>query len=301
MKRKSNAIVRRKAMYGRMFVFPWVIGFLFFFLVPLGQSIQYSFSKVSKADGRAVVTFVGLDNYRFVWTESLDYRTRLQDSLTSFLPQLAIIVILSLILALILNQKFRGRLAARAVFFLPVIIAAGVVMQILNQDVLATQVRSGVEGANSYMFGAMNFGAILEGLGLPDNVVELLMGYLQDIFHLVWSCGVQIILFIAALQAVPEQLYEVSRVEGATAWENFWFITLPMIGNILVVVIVYTVIDLFTNADNQMMNFIYNLQKVSLNYDVSSAILWSYFLLVGVITAILLFVVNRLLKTQWEE
>ena len=288
-----------KSMYGRLFILPWVIGFVLFFFIPLLQSIYYSFADVKVGFNGFDTTFVGLTNYKYVWTNSLPFRNNLKESLVEFAYSLPVIVVLSLILAVILNQKFRGRLVARSIFFLPVIIATGVVIQIMNQDILASQLRGGGE-SNAYLYGSVNFISMLESLGLPQQTVDPIIGYLQGIFNLVWGCGVQIILFLAGLQSVPDYLYEVSEVEGATAWENFWFITLPMISNITILVIIYTVIDLFTNPDNKIMQQGYTMMQKQ-NYNRSSAILWSFFILVGLIAAVLMTVISRKFQKKWGD
>ena len=297
---KLRSLEARKGMYGRVFILPWVIGFILFFAVPLLQSIIFSFSKITLSTKGFITKFIGLDNYAYALQSSQDFQTNLKDDVNSFDPSLLIIVVLSLILAVVLNQKFKGRLIARAVFFLPVIIATGVVMQILNQDIIATQLRNNNTDSNNYLYASIDFVKVLMNMGLPDNIVSPVIAYLNQIFNLIWNCGVQIILFLAGLQSIPDQLYEVSKVEGATAWEEFWMITLPMMSNILVLVIIYTMIDLFTNAGNPVMDQAYQLMLNQQNFDQSSAMLWSYFSIVGLFIAAVLFIVNHFFIKRWE-
>lgn len=298
MKNKSKSIlISRRNRYGYVFITPWIIGFLLFFLIPLGQSIYYSFCKITTGSAGFVFDFVKWDNYRYIFQQDLSYTENLLDAVVAFLYSLPLTVILSLVLAVILNQKFRGRLLARAVFFLPVIIATGVVMDIFNTDVMADQLR---DGTTSYMLGGVNFELILMRLDLPQTLIEPMLAFIQDIFDLVWGCGVQTILFIAGLQSVPAHLYEVSRVEGSTGWEDFWFITLPMLSNILILVIVYTIIDLFTKNDNPVMGQAYEFMRGSQNYDQSSAMLWTYFAVVGAIIAVFMLLL-RLVMRRWDQ
>lgn len=299
MKNKTKSVLAaRRNRYGYVFIVPWIIGFILFFLIPLGQSIYYSFCKVSPSDTGFVFRFVQWDNYIYALQQDANYKENLGKAIVSFLYSLPLTVILSLVLAVILNQKFRGRLLARAVFFLPVIIATGVVLEIFNTDIMAEQLR---DGSTSYILGGIDFKLILMRMDLPETLVDPIIKYIEEIFNLVWGCGVQTILFIAGLQSVPDHLYEVSKVEGSTGWEDFWFITLPMLSNILILVIVYTIIDLFTKNDNPVMKQVYSFMQGSQNYDQSSAMLWVYFAIVGVIIGLFLFLLRRGLLRRWDH
>ena len=145
------------------------------------QSIYYSFCKVSPSDAGFSFDFIRLENYRYLFEQDTTYKQNLWESVKSFLYSLPLTVILSLVLAVILNQKFRGRLLARAVFFLPVIIATGVVLEIFNTDVMAEQVR---EGSNSYITGGIDFALILTRMDLPPNLVEPMVTFIEEIFDL---------------------------------------------------------------------------------------------------------------------
>ncbi|HIW73327.1 MAG TPA: sugar ABC transporter permease [Firmicutes bacterium] len=297
-RKRYQSLAARQNRHGFLFVFPWIIGFVLFFLIPLGQSIYYSFCQVTITEYGMMTDFVGLDNFYYAFRVASNYVDNLKESLINFVYMLPITVVLSLILAVILNQNFHGRLLARAVFFLPVIIAAGVVMDIFNSDVVAEQMR---EGGSGYIMNSIDFVEVLRKANLPSNIAQPLITYIEKIFNLIWQCGVQTILFLAGLQSVPVSLYEVSRVEGSSAWEDFWFITLPMLSHILLLVIIYTIIDIFTNADNPVMDQAYSFIQVQQNYDKSSAMLWAYFALVGIVITVLLVLLRRFLLKKWER
>ncbi len=299
MKKKGyRSLAARQNRNGYMFIFPWIIGFALFFLIPLGQSIYYSFCRVTITEHGMMTEFVGLENFYYVFRQAPNYVNNLMESMTNFVYMVPITVVLSLILAVILNQNFHGRLLARAVFFLPVIIASGVVMDIFNTDVVAEQMR---EGGTGYVMTAIDFTDVLRKMNLPNSIADPLMTYIGKIFNLIWQCGVQTILFLAGLQSVPTPLYEVSKVEGSTAWEDFWFITLPMLSNVLLLVIIYTIIDIFTNADNPVMDQAYSFIQVQQNYDKSSAMLWAYFALVGLVITLLMVLLRRYLLKKWDR
>jgi len=298
--KKVAGIERLKVRYGRMFVLPWTIGLILFFIVPLVESIAYAFSNVSLVD-EDMLNFVGLEHFKYLLQEDPNFLDNMKEAVISFVYSLPIIVALSLIFALILNQKFRGRLFARAVFFLPVIIATGVVMQFVTGSALGSD-SAGLTTAigETESYSGIQFDQLLINLGLPQSVTELLSDYIARVFNLVWSCGIQILLFVAGMQSIPDHLYEVSKIEGATAWEEFWFVTFPMLGNVIFLVLIYTIVDLFTAFDNPIMTQAYDLISKNSVYDRSSAILWGYFVVVGVIGGLILLAYNRILMKKWN-
>ncbi|MBR2337948.1 MAG: sugar ABC transporter permease [Clostridia bacterium] len=295
--KKSKGVETLRRRYGMAFVAPWVFGVVVFVLVPLLSTIWYSVSSVKLTENGLETTFIGFQHYKTILFENSYFLKTLPGSLTGGLTKLPIIVALSLILAVILNQKFRGRTMARAVFFLPVLIASSVVMTCMAY---ATDGEwSPTAGtANTYM-DAINFNAILQNLNLPTDIQELLTGYLSTTFNLIWSCGVQTLLFVSGLQTIPSQLYEVSRVEGASAWETFWFVTVPMMGRIIQLVLFYTMIETFAK-NTSIVNYALGYISDKLVYDEGSAMLWFYFMVVGVILGTVLFLYNRLILRRWE-
>ena len=299
-RRKATGIERLKVRYGRMFVIPWTIGFILFFLVPLVESIAYAFSHVSLVDEN-MLTFAGLEHFRYLIKDDLNFIDNLKDAVISFIYSLPIIVALSMIFALILNQKFRGRLFARAVFFLPVIIATGVVMKFVTGEAIGNGAALNTTMGDTQSYSGIQFDQLLINLGLPQSVTELLSDYIARVFNLVWSCGIQILLFVAGMQSIPDQLYEVSKIEGATAWEEFWFVTFPMLGNVTFLVLIYTIVDLFTAFDNPIMTQAYDLISKNSLYDRSSAILWGYFVVVGIVGGLILLLYNRILMRKWNQ
>lgn len=297
--KKVTGIERLKVRYGRMFVLPWTIGLLLFFLVPLFTSIAYAFCNVSLADDN-MLSFVGFEHFNYLIKSDPNFLDNIGEAVTSFIYSLPIIVALSMIFAIILNQKFRGRIFARAVFFLPVIIATGVVMKFVTGEALDSGAALSTSLGGTESYSGIRFDELLMNLGLPQSLTELLADYIARMFNLIWSCGIQILLFVAGLQSIPEQLYEVSKIEGATSWEEFWLVTFPMLGNVTFLVLIYTIVDLFTTFDNPIMEQAYNLINQNSSYDVSAAVLWGYFVVVGVIGGLVLLFYNRVFMKKWS-
>lgn len=297
IKKKMKGIEHIKSRYGWYFISSWLVGVILFFAIPVIQSIIYSFSQMTiNADGVNTV-WVGLKNYKYIIGEHTDYLNWLSRSITNFVYSLPVIVLLSMVLALLLNQKFRGRLFFRALYFMPVIIATGVVIDLISgmagSDMSASSVNESVSGG---MFSVEDIIAILS---LPPEVAEFVQKIISDIFDLIWNSGIQTVLFLAGLQSIPSTLYEASKVEGATKWEEFWFITFPMLSNVTLLVIVYTMVELFVSNSNVMVAHIYSLMRAAV-FDETSAMMWFYFLSIGVVMGIIVGVYKKCLQDRWN-
>ena len=296
-KKKYRGIEQLKARYGWYFILSWVIGVVLFFAVPVIQSIIYSFSDMAITENGTQTEWVGLGNYRYIINEHTDYLKWLSSSITSFLYSLPIIVLLSMVLALLLNQKFRGRLFFRALYFMPVIIASGVVIKLLStmsgDDMTSSSVSDSVSGA---MFSVQD---IINVLDLPSEVAEYVQKIISNIFDLIWNSGIQTVLFLTRLQSIPSYLYEASKVEGATKWEEFWFITFPMLSNVTLLVIIYTMVELFINSNNTLVSQVYSLMRAAV-YDETSAMMWFYFLIIGAVMGLLVLAYRKFLQKRWS-
>ena len=294
--RKHRGIEQLKSRYGLMFISGWLIGFVVFFAIPIIQSVWFAFSDVSFDNNGVVTKFVGLKHFKYALLDSGAYTSTLNTALASLLYQLPIILLIGMVLALMLNQKFRGRTFFRALFFLPVIIATGIVMEILFMTTGSMSDSSVNESLSANMFKVTD---IMSFLSLPVSISPYVERAISNIFDLIWSSGIQTVLYIAGLQSVPASLYEASRVEGATKWEEFWFITFPSLSQVTLLVIVFTMVEQFTSSRNPMVASMYNLMKGG-NYDESSAVLWFYFSLVAVVMGILIWAYNHFLVKKWS-
>ncbi len=281
---------KRKALYGYGFIALWMVGTLLFFLIPLVTSLYYSFCDVQVNPGSLDTKWVGLQKYSDVLTVDPNYTDYLGDMLLETLWKTPLVLIFSLFIAVILNQKFKGRVLARAIFFLPVIIATGPVYRIINGDMSST----GNTGAAQFstMFSTDLIGELMNFLGiygLSDNMGTVISTVADNIFGIVWSSGIQILLFLAALQNIPPSAREAAQMEGATAWEYFWKITFPYVSPFILANLIFTVIDSFTSPMNSVMNRILDM-KNDWKFGEASAMAWIYFIIVlaaiGLVTAI---------------
>lgn len=297
-RRKSHGIEELKSRYGLMFILPWIIGLIMFFFVPIVQSLIYSFSDVAVGSNGVQTTWVGLEHYITLLKSDPDYTSLLTQSLGELAYSLPIILVLSLILAMILNQEFRGRLFFRALYFLPVIIASGYVMNLIFMTTDESLTEMGASAGMSS--GLITVEDLTGALNFSDEIAEVISTAINNIFNLIWSCGIQIVLFLSGLQSIPATLYEASRVEGATKWEEFWFITFPMLSRITLLVGIFTMVELFVNERNPLIEDIY-LKIRATQYDVPSAMIWFYFIIVAAVMGLIIFLFNKFILKRYES
>ena len=281
---------RRKSLIGLLCVSPWIIGFLCLYLYPLVQSVHYSLSDLTFQAGTLNVRFVGWENYKTAFLSDPVFVRILTATLKDMLYQVPIILIYSMIVALLLNHKFRGRAVMRSIFFLPVIIATGVVMNIMKTDTVSMLMMS--DAGSSSMFKADMFQTMLQETGVESSVVNAVIDAANNIFDLSWRSGIQILLFLAGLQSVPRPLYEASAMDGCTAWERYWKVTFPIMTPILMINLIYTIVDHFTSFDNAVMQSIMEYSS-QLKYAYSSTLAWIYFAAIIGILLLAAFLMRR--------
>ena len=267
----------RNARHGVMFILPFIIGFLVFMAKPLIESLIMSFQEVNLNQDN---TFIGLDNYKYAFGGDPYFNQRLVEEIPRMLINSVATLVLSFVMAVILNQNFKGRTLARAIFFLPVILSSGVLPGIESQNEFYNMMQ-GISEQVSEASG-VNLSAALEDLlsvsGVGGGVFDVLFQMIDAIYDIVMASGIQIIVFLSGLQAISPSLYEAADVEGCTAWEAFWKITFPMVSPLLLVNAIYTIIDFFMKNDNRVMERINTVMYgVQLNFGVASAMSWIYF------------------------
>ena len=283
-KRKHGGLQRRQQRNGWLFVLPWIVGFVIFFLKPLVQSLWFSFNDVTMGNSGMETAFVGLGNYKYLLIQDSSFLTNLWTVTLSMLQQVAICTVLSLFIAVVLVQKFRGRTLYRAIFFLPIIMTSGVVYSMVGSVVGS----AGLSGSgNSYMYSSVSLTTLMLQGGIGKSVVDFLTRAIDSIFAMTTNCGVPILLYISGLQKIPESAYEAARIEGAGSWDIFWKITIPKIMPIIFLNIVYIIVDASTaygssSGGNVMMAAIQTMGfGKTMKFGMSSAMAWMYFLVVA--------------------
>lgn len=270
---------RRKTLEGWAFSTPFLIGFILFTLIPLALSIRISFYITQLTDlygfeGQS--KWVGFQNYVDVVQDPQVGEVML-NSFLSALYKVPIIVFFALFVAVLLKQKFPGRVYFRVIFFIPVILA-GVIMQYLFSNGVGE-----ISVFGSLVSSSSGFMSRILGTNFTEHIADIM-----------WSSSVEILIFLAALQSVPDILYEVVEIDGATAWESFWHVTLPYISPFVILNCIYALVDSFVSYSNPVMDLMNSMTETGTKYGMASALSWMYMLMTLIV--ILLFI---LLTRRW--
>ena len=278
-KKHGLTLKRRGALYGYAFISIWIIGFLVFVLYPVIYSMILSVNAIKIRPEGIIYTFKGLFFYDYALNELPHFRNCLAVQLQMVCGMTPVILVLSLIVAMLLNGKFRGRALFRAIFFMPVIIMSGpVISSLLGQYALDFSTNSRiVYDLLSYMPSA---------LAAPVEYV------LNNLVKILWMSGVQILIFLAGLQSIGSEVYEAASIDGAGAWEKFWQITLPHISPMILICAVYTVIDTANYNEGGNINALINSQIFDANYMYSyaAAMSWMYFVVIAAVLGLVLLI-----------
>lgn len=287
---KKISYERKKSYYGYLFISVWAIGFIFFFLLPFITSIRYSLAEVTIQQGYVGLDSCGFDNYINLFIKNPKFLPAFTDTLTSVLMKSPLIIIFSLFIAVVLNQRFRERTFFRAVFFLPVIIAGGIAIEIINGNYYLGLISSG--DRSSALFESQSIAQMLANSGVPQTAIDYILKTVNEIFGLLWNSGIQILIFIAGLQSIPSTLYEVANVEGSNGWTTFWKVTVPMLAPMLVVNIFYTVVDNMISFSNSMFKLIDEYLN-ALKFDEAAAMSIINFVIIFIVVVIIYVIGNR--------
>ena len=295
---KSGSLLRRRDSFGLVFLTPWLIGFLMFFLYPFLRAVLLSLQKVTfLSDGCFSTAFIGVDNYLVALTKDEKFLPLAAGSILDLFINVPVCLIFSFFVAVLLRQKFRGNSLVKAIFFLPVILGTGVFLSVQTD----TSAVSGMaldsamqEGIGSMqMLQSMNLVNILQDIGIPASVTEYITGPVDRIYNVISLSGVQIFIFLAGLNAISPSVYEAAYIEGASGWVAFWKITFPMVSPVIVVNVVYSLIDNFTMSTNETMTYIFDTAFSNFDYGLSSAMAWLYCLVLAIIVGIAMLVISK--------
>ena len=300
-KKKVASLDAKKSRAGWLFVLPFVIGFVLLYIPMLFQSVQFSFSEINiltnqgGGGGGYELEFVGWENYSKALFNDANFVRVLTSSLKQLVLDVPAIVIFSLFMAIVLNQKMVGRAVFRAIFFIPVILTTGLIDQIDQSNAVMTYMNSGGidTGASDALNGgtdiisALDVTSLLGNMAVGTELVEYVVDVVNNIFNIVNRSGVQMLIFLAGLQSISPAIYESCTMDGATGWETFWKITFPMISPMILVNTIYTVIDSFTSKSNEVMTYINRIYEGTTRDArvLSSAMSWIHFLVVLVLIA----------------
>lgn len=292
-RKKYVGLQKRKAISGYLFISPFIIGFLAFMVEPLFQSLYMSFCDVNVGAGQFDLVWVGIKNYYFAFRQDPSFPQLLTESaLNMFIYSLAIMVF-SFFVALILNQKFHGRALVRAIFFLPVILSSGVMLGVETDNTVMASMQEAIQASTSNVSITETIQVVLRTAGVGVRAFETVFDIIDNIYDVAVASGIQIIIFLSGLQTIPKSMYEAAEIEGCTAWESLWKITFPMISSIFLVNWFYTIVDYCMRSDSAIMKKIQGVMTLQLNYGLTSAMSWIYFIVVLIYVGITSALISR--------
>ncbi len=293
-KNKQKTMAKSNAIAGYLFILPFIIGFILFLVVPLVQSFYMSFCAVTSTNGQGLAyDWIGLKNYHDVFFKDPDYVPRLLDELKNMALFVPGTLIFSFFMAILLNQEFKGRALVRAVYFLPVILSSGIMLGLETNNSLLASMSDSIKQDDSMTTITKTLENILLTGEQASKFFEYVINLVNQVYNIAISSGIQIIIFLSGLQTISPSMYEAAQIEGCTAWESFWKITLPMISSLILVNVIYSIVDFCTKSDSQLMTLISDTLYAKFDYGLTTAMSWVYFAIIMVILGILSFIISR--------
>lgn len=298
LKKSKIGLTKQRSVIGYIFILPFILGFLFFMVNPLGQSLKMALSDVALSITGFSITWNNFANFKRAFTVDPEFNRMLVESITTMIFRSLATIVFSFFVSLILNQKFKGRALVRSIFFMAVILSSGVLVGLEYNNSLMAELKATIEEAGN----SNTITAVLEQIlvsntggvnGVSGKVFKTLFEIIDSIYEVAMASGIQIIIFLSGLQNISPSMYEAADMEGCTSWESLWKITVPMVSPLLLVCWIYTIIDFFMKTDNQIMEKINDMMIIQLNYGYSSALAWIYFLVVMVLIGISSFIISK--------
>jgi len=292
----SLTLEGKNAVAGYLFILPFLIGLLAFMFLPILESLRMVFSEVNidLVKNGFSMDFSGMDNLKRVLMIDPEFNRLLVEEIGRMLLIVPAVIIFSLFVALILNQEFKARGFVRAIFFLPVILSSGIMIGLETNNTLLSSMAEIIKRGNlmkSSITGVLE--EILVAEGAASDFMAYIFRIINQIYDIAMASGIQIIIFLSALQTIPPSMFEAAKIEGATSWECFWKITFPMVSPLILVNVVYSVVDYFIRTDNRVMEKIRVTMMQRMEYGFSTAMAWVYFLAVIVIIGIAMALISR--------
>lgn len=307
--KKHSSYERKKRAAYTMFLIPFLVGFAVLFLWIYLDSLKFSFNSIEMkgVDGYEL-HFVGWDNYKYAFQTDTDYVGNVRTAVGEMMTNIVLVTLYSLLIAVILNTKMKGRTAFRAIFFIPVILATGFVDKADSFATILTQ-QWGSMGAEASASSAVANGLVstmeikkyLTSLSFSPQLSNYIIAAVDGIFNIVNLAGVQMMIFLAGLQSIPESVYEAADIDGASKWETFWLVTFPMISPIIIVNVIYTMVDSLTKPQNVLMQQIQQMSFKANSMGVASAMAWFYFLVVAICIGLVMLVLRRFVYYQQRD
>ena len=274
MKNKRLSLEAKRVKVGYLFTLPFIIGAAVAIVYPIIVSVIYSFADITANASGYNIKFVGLGNYNNIFNIDPTFKRILLNTLKSTALNVPVVIIFSFFLASVLNTEFKGRGMARTVLLLPMILNSNLVKSILSGDAVMGSVTEKSSADTAQISGA--FEGFLSKLDIGTGVTDLLVSSVDNITNILAMSVIPKIIMLAGLQSVSKSVYEASYVEGATKWEVFWKISLPIVSPMILVSVIYCIIDSFTSVDNAVIEKVKAVSFTDLEFGLGSAMAFTY-------------------------
>ena len=290
----------RRSITGYIFISPFVIGVFLIFSYALLSSVLFACSNIAINKNGYTLSFVGIEHFKEMLLVHPTFNRSLVNSLRSTIINVPLVVLFSFFMAIMLNQEFKGRSLVRVLFFTPVILSTGVLQKIDN----FAAIQNGLSGSTvstsiTQSAGIFDLSSFLLSLDIAPKVVIYINNAVESIYEIINMSGIQMLIFLMALQSIAPSLYEASSIEGATAWDNMWKITFPLVSPYILTTSVYTIIDSFTSYKNPSMEEIQAVSQGSnLNFSMLTSMSFIYFALISVILVVVTFGISKMVFYQ---
>ena len=296
-RRKSSfrlPLQTRKGLYGYLFILPLIVGVACFFFPFMIRTIIFSFNKIEVQESGYTLLFQGVQYYRDAFLSNPNFLRMLVESLLGLASDIPVIIIFSLLISTLLNQKFKGRIIARICFFIPVLLTAGIVGQVENSTNLVGMVETGRMTSDSLGGEQLSYITdLVSSFQFGQGLIQLVVSVAEQSYRNLQRSGIQIFVFLAGLQDISPSIYEAAKVEGCDPWQLFWKITVPMISPQILVNTIYTIVDTFTNADVEIFNYLNDIAFNQNQYGYSTAMSLVYLVAVGLVLGLAGTVITR--------
>ena len=296
--KKKVGLMGRRAVYGYLFILPFILGFVFFMIKPLGQSLKMAMSEVVISNQGFQLNWNNFENFKKALLVDAEFNRMIVEAIGQMVLQSLATIVFSFFVALLLNQKFKGRTLARSIFFLAVILSSGVLVGLESSNALMAQLKEMIEESGN----ANSITEVLEKIlvseasgvnGISSKAFKTVFEIIDSIYDVAMASGIQIIIFLSGLQNISPSMYEAAEMEGCTAWESLWKITVPMVSPLMLVCWIYTIVDFFMKSDNKIMEKINTQMTELLNYGFSSAMAWIYFVVCMALIGISSWIISK--------
>ncbi len=290
--KKELTLAKRRSIAGIAFISPFLIGAVLIFIPSIIQSFLFSINELQIDPSGFELKFQGIAYYKEALLEHAKFSKSLITSVVNMLINIPLVIVFSFFISNILNTEFKGRTAVRAILFLPVIVSSGVLLSLSSVSVVDGVLTTGSNTSESV--SAVDLSNLLVTIGLPAGIITYLSQAISRLYEVINSSGVQILIFLAALQTISPAIYEAATIDGCTAWEKFWKITFPMLSPYILTNTIYSLIDLLSSEKSEVLGIVISTAQQNINYSLSAAMAFIFFATVVVILAVFALLISRL-------